>query len=149
LPWLAGWLALTLHPDLDVAKQRVLTANVGRLYRWRGTKKNLEDLLVLVLGGTVRVTELHRPELQIEVHSTIDVDTWVEGSAPHLFHVRLAAPEPDLDDPGALQRYKERQEELARSVIEFEKPAHTDYSLEVVWEAADGRGRSSPATVSG
>ncbi len=124
LPWLAAWAALSLRADLDIRKQRALIANIIRFYHWRGTKKNLEELLALVTGGAATVDDRDRPPFQIEVHSTIEIDTYVEGEVPHLFQVNLVFPQDQ-------QEYRLRYEQLAREVIELEKPAHTDYLLEV------------------
>jgi phage tail-like protein len=58
LPWLASWTAFSLRADLDSDKQRDFIANVISRYRWRGTKKNLEDLLKIFTIGTPRVEDI-------------------------------------------------------------------------------------------
>jgi phage tail-like protein len=125
LPWLASWTALTLRADLDLAVQRNFTSNIIRLYRRRGTKANLEELLELFTRGVATVGET-AAEFQIGVHSTIAVNTNLGGGPPHFFRVtiRLAKGEP---------AQQLRQVAIARELIELEKPAHTDYTLDVVF----------------
>jgi phage tail-like protein len=45
LPWLASWTAFSLRADLSPKKQREFLAKIISLYRRRGTKQNLVDLL--------------------------------------------------------------------------------------------------------
>jgi phage tail-like protein len=124
LPWLAGWTAFTLRADLDVAKQRAFLAQIVQLYRRRGTKQNLQDLLGIFTVGIPTVTETAAAEFQIGVHSTIGQDTYLAGGPPHFFRVVIRLPR-------ATPEAQERQMEIARALIELEKPAHTSYELEV------------------
>src|SRR5207244_1734063 len=45
LPWLAGWAALSLETDWSVVQQRAFLSRVIPLYRRRGTRENLRELL--------------------------------------------------------------------------------------------------------
>jgi phage tail-like protein len=45
LPWLASWTAFSLRADLSPEKQREFLAKIISLYRRRGTKQNLVELL--------------------------------------------------------------------------------------------------------
>lgn len=105
LTWLASWVALSLRADLPVAIQRDFIANVAQRYRLRGTKANLQELLRLFVRGTPEITE--------------------PGEDPHFFRVTIVLPE---ELRGRIQDLA-RQLEIARSIIELEKPAHTDYEL--------------------
>lgn len=122
LPWLAGWTAFSLRADLDVAQQRDFIARIISLYRWRGTKTNLQDLLKIFTLGTPTVVETEAAEFQIGVHSTIGRDTYLSGGPPHYFEVEISLPQ---TTPQQLAR----QIEIARALIELEKPAHTHYKL--------------------
>jgi phage tail-like protein len=109
LPWLAGWVALSLRADLDARKQSEFIKNVVQLYRWRGTRDNLIKLLEIFTGRLSTITE--------------DTDQ------SHLFHVVIYLW--DLvrgKGPDEVQR----QIEIAHALIELEKPAHTFYTLEPV-----------------
>lgn len=124
LPWLASWTAFSLRADLAPAQQRDFIANIIQLYRWRGTKKNLQDLLKIFTIGTPTVAEAQGVEFQIGVHSTIGVDTFLGGSPPHYFKVTVAFAR-------LAPTVLERQETIVRALIDLEKPAHTFYELDV------------------
>ena len=122
LPWLASWTAFSLRADVDVSKQRQFIARIAQLYRWRGTKKNLQDLLAIFTVSVPTVSEQEVSGLQIGVHSTIGVDMHLGGDKPHFFHVKISLPR-------ATPAVQERQMNIARALIDLEKPAHTFYEL--------------------
>lgn len=126
LKWLAGWVALGLRSDLSVLKQRRLIANIAHLYRIRGTRRYLEEVLKLYLEGMPTVTDEDRPGLQVATHSTVGVDTYLGGGASFLFQVKLGLSRRD-------EEFVAKQRRLAREVIEMERPAHTWYELRVVF----------------
>jgi phage tail-like protein len=121
LEWLASWAALTLRADLAESRKRALIARIIPLYRIRGTKRYLEELLKLYLDAQAAIAEPDG-EFRIGVQSTVGVDTYIGGGPPYFFRVTLSSPagqQPDM----------ERQFEFARGVIELAKPAHTAYEL--------------------
>lgn len=124
LPWLASWVALDLRSDLPLARRRALLANIVPLYEVRGTKKYLEELLHLYFDAPVVVDDSELPRFQIEVHSTLGKDTYVDGGPPHFFRVQL--------DASGTEREVEIQTRMAREVIDLAKPAHTIYSLDMI-----------------
>lgn len=124
LPWLAKWTALSLRADLNVTKQGHFLANIIQLYRWRGTKKNLQDLLELFTVGVPDVNEAGAADMQIGVNSTIGKDTYIGGGPQHFFYVNISLPRADPE-------VQLRQREIAKALIELEKPAHTFYELTV------------------
>ncbi len=126
LPWLASWVALSLRADLDVMRQRDFIANIVQLYRRRGTKKNLQDLLAIFTVGTPIVTETATEEFQIGVHSTIGQNTYLRGGPPHFFTVTISLPR-------AAPAVQERQMAIAHALIELGKPAHTFYELKPIF----------------
>jgi phage tail-like protein len=126
LPWLADWAAFTLRNDLDEPMQRQFLANIIQLYKFRGTKKNLQDLLGIFTRGQPTVTETAADEFEIGVHSTVGVDTYVAGGSPHYFIVTVSL----ARDTVAAQQQQER---IARALIDLEKPAHTAYDLHMVF----------------
>lgn len=124
LPWLAGWVALSLRADLDLPTQRDFIAKSAQLYRWRGTKQNLIDLVRIFTGTIPVVDEPEGAMFQIGRHSTVGLDTYIHGGPPHFFKVKITLPK-------AAPEVQERQIFIARALIELEKPAHTFYDLEV------------------
>jgi len=102
LPWLAGWVALSLRADLKEAQQRHFIANAIRLYRRRGTKGSMEELLrIFTDQKTVKVRD---------------------GLKAHRFRVEINLAERDKDLIAG-------QRAIAHALIELEKPAHTFYDL--------------------
>lgn len=105
LPWLAGWVALSLRADWDEKTQRDFIAQIVPLYRLRGTLDGLAQLLGLYTGEPV------------VIYDAFD-------GRPHFFEVQLTLGEADP----VLLRAKQQ---IARAIIDQEKPAHTYYALRV------------------
>jgi phage tail-like protein len=120
LPWLAGWAALSLRADLDEGAQRGFVANIIQLYRRRGTKGNLIDLLGIFTHTVPEIDEDAAPSDGFkEKFPQFKTDT-----APlHFFKVSVWLKDPD-------PKTEQRQRAIAQSLIEMEKPAHTFYELE-------------------
>ncbi len=124
LPWLAGWVALTLREDWKEEEKRRFIGRIVPLYQQRGTRFGLEELLRTYTGlpgENVRVYELTQP-LQVGVTSTVGVDTAIGSGPPHYFVVKMSLPVSTAID-------RSRQEQIARAIIEQEKPAHIYYDL--------------------
>ena len=125
LPWLAKWAALTLRAELNSVKRRRLLSQIIRLYRIRGTRRYLEQLLTLCLDASCAVIDTELPAFQVETYSTVGIDTRIGGGPPHYFQVKMSAPNLNADEAGA-------QADLAINIIELAKPAHTFYELEMM-----------------
>ncbi|MEW5930145.1 MAG: phage tail protein [Gemmatimonadota bacterium] len=126
LEWLGGWVALSFRADLEEARRREFIRRAVTLYRRRGTRRGLEEILEVHTGlppADVEVNEL-TSSFQLGVSSRIGADTLFAGGAPHFFRVRLRAP---TADPADVRRLRE----VATAVIEAEKPAHTRYVLDL------------------
>ncbi len=123
LPWLAGWLALTLREDWDEKRQRNLIARASELYRLRGTRRGVEEFLKIYTVLGVQIDELNIP-FQIGVHSTVGVDTYLSGGAPFFFRVHVLLPTANPEEI-------KKQREMAQAIIELQKPAHTYFTLTV------------------
>ena len=104
LPWLAGWVGLTLRADWDTATRRRFIREIVPLYRLRGTKDGLGRMLSLYTGQPVEIDDDH--------------------AVPHFFTVALTLPQADPEQVRRIQ-------EIARAIVDQEKPAHTFYALEV------------------
>jgi phage tail-like protein len=125
LSWLGSWAALSFQPELSYAKRRKLLSQIISLYQIRGTRRYLEQILAICLNAIPSVIDAAMPMLQVGVHSTVSVDTYLSGGPPHFFKVRLLAPKLKASEIEAEVR-------LATSIIELGKPAHTLYELDVV-----------------
>lgn len=114
LPWLAGWVGLSLRADWDTDTKRGLIREIVPLYRQRGT-----------LAGLRRMLEIYLRPLDDEV-TRDDVVVLDDFATPaHYFQVRLTLKDADA---GRLRRVQE----TARAIIDREKPAHTFYALKIV-----------------
>ncbi len=107
LTWLAGWVALGLRADWSAGQQREFLAQIVRLYRRRGTKDNLAELLRIYTRTLPVITE--------------GDDVPAGLSAPHHFHVTIHV----VPDKSEITR----MEQIARALIDLQKPAHTTYTL--------------------
>lgn len=132
LPWLASWVAFSLREDWNEEERRNYLAEIVSLYRWRGTKDNLIRLLEiytgLVEGGCIlRVNDFtgQADTTLLVGRSYIGQDSQIGGNVPHHFNVTIYMPE----------SYKPedvwRQRDIASSLIELQKPAHTTYTLDI------------------
>jgi phage tail-like protein len=114
LPWLAGWVGLSLRADWDTDTTRSFIAEIVPLYRRRGTVAGLQRMLEIYLrplGDTVTRDD-------VVIH-----DSFTEPA--HFFQVQLTLADADPTRLRATQ-------EIARAIIDQEKPAHTFYALRVV-----------------
>ena len=105
LPWLAGWVALSLRADWDAETRRRFIEQIVPLYRLRGTPAGLRTLL-----------ELYTRE-KVAVYDDFD-------DPAHFFQVQITLSDANPD------RLREKQQ-IARAIIDQEKPAHTFYALKV------------------
>jgi phage tail-like protein len=105
LPWLASWVALSLRADWDVATRRDFIAQIVPLYRLRGTPEGVRRMLRLYTGRDVLVDDRF-------------------DTPAHFFQVQLSLARADPD----LIR---RTQQIARAIIDQEKPAHTFYALQI------------------
>ena len=112
LPWLAGWVGLSLREDWDDTTRRKFLREIVALYKLRGTKTGLQRMLEIYLGESVPVAIYDSQE-----------DFGFEPPV-HFFQVQITIHERDA---ALLQR----KQQIATAIIEQEKPAHTFYALRV------------------
>jgi phage tail-like protein len=128
LDWLATWVGLRFRADLGEPAQREqlereLIAKAVPLYRLRGTREGLRQLLETYTRLGVTIEEFVAP-FQLGVRSRLGVDTLLGGAAPQFFRVTVRFP---ASDP----RGRARLQQLAVAVIDAEKPAHAHYELRI------------------
>ncbi|MGK7925562.1 MAG: phage tail protein [Spirulina sp.] len=111
LPWLADWVALSLRDDWDVEVKRAFIQNIVGLYRKRGTKEGLQEILSIYLENSGFGKK-------VEVFDNFT-------HFPNYFQVRLTLNDRDPD------KYW-RQAKIAKAIIDREKPAQTFYSLRIL-----------------
>lgn len=113
LPWLAGWVALSLRDDWEEQVKRDFIQQIIPLYQKRGTKEALIMMLKIYL------------QRQVTTSTREYVEIFEFAHIPHYFQVQLLVDTQDLDEYN-------RKEAIARAIIEQEKPAHTIYSLRIL-----------------
>lgn len=111
LPWLAGWVALSVRDDWKVEVKREFIQQIVKLYRLRGTKAGLTQVLQLYLtnsgfGDNVKIFDRF-------------------DNFPNYFQVQLTLNDRDPE------KYW-RQVKIAKAIIDQEKPAHTFYALKIL-----------------
>ena len=100
LPWLARWVGLSLWEDWDVDERRRFIREIVPLYRWRGTKFGMKEVLRIYAGveeDAVRIHEFDEPV--------------------HYFEVMITG------------RDMDKRRDILIRIIDQEKPAHTYYTL--------------------
>jgi phage tail-like protein len=123
MPWLAQWVAFTPYRYFSADELRRIVAGIVPLYGRRGTREYMEKLLALCFGEIGEMSIDENPMHGFVIgRSHVGVDTVLAVQEPFRFrvelrvHARVALPTHDL-------------EERVRAVVEFARPAHTDYEL--------------------
>jgi phage tail-like protein len=111
LPWLAGWVALSLRDDWNEESQRAFIREIVPLYKLRGTKRGLEAILQIYLRNAG-----FSEEVQI-------FDQF--NDLPNYFQVELRLSQLNPDEYW-------RKARIAKAIIDQEKPAHTFYALRIL-----------------
>ena len=123
LPWLAQWAALTLYHGTPESRSRRLIAEMIPLYRKRGTREYVEEVLQLYTGAEAVVEEEDLPGMEVGFRSTVGRDTRL-GEDPFRFRVQVSF---YSIPPSREERL--RLIALVHSVVGLAKPAHTHYQL--------------------
>jgi len=131
LHWLAAWLSFTPHVLFSAASLRRIVAGIVPLYGLRGTKDYLVRLLELCFGHeVVHVYVDDRPRVGFTIgESRLGIDTRLAFSRPFCFKVAIEI-RGSIVDPAAIHEIEALRQRL-HCVIDFAKPAHTTYELEL------------------
>ena len=130
LHWLAAWVAFTPHALFTPAQLRKIVAGIVPLYGYRGTRAYLEKILRLCFEG-VRAVEIdEQPSSGFRVgQARMGVDSFLTGDRPFWFRIELDLDAPD--DRGREQAdSRTALEQRIRAIVDFAKPAHTEYDVE-------------------
>jgi phage tail-like protein len=132
LPWLASWLDLTLDESWPLERRRELVRAAVGLYRWRGTRRGLQEYLRVYTGGHARIEE-DFPGIPLAGQARLGWNTVLgQGGGQYTFDVIL-----EVDDPASVDVEK------LKAIIDAEKPAHTAYTLQVAARGTAGPGPSA------
>jgi phage tail-like protein len=135
LPWLATWVAFTPHALFSPEQLRVIISGIAPLYSKRGTRDYLEQLLKLCFP------EIHGVEIDdnpipgfIIGQAKVGEDTLFGDERPFWFRVAIDVRGLDTGSAATAHAHefnKHEFERRVRAIIDFAKPAHTDYELRV------------------
>ncbi len=137
LPWLASWADLVLDDRWSERKQRRLLQSIVSLYRKRGTRSGLEEMLEIYTGVQPQVLEHRANNLILGPMAQLGPSIALgSGNVPHTFTVTLRLPpitstEAQPLSQAEIDRYESERRRVIESIIESEKPAHTRYKLEI------------------
>lgn len=121
LPWLSTWVALVMDENWPELKRRRLIKEAVELYRWRGTRRGLARYLEIYTGIAPQINDQPFMGMRLGPNALLGRDTKLGDVGYHTFVVTLVTP------PG-----KTVNEQIARDIIEAEKPAHAAYELRIV-----------------
>jgi phage tail-like protein len=119
LPWLASWVGIELDENWPLARRRDLVYGAVTLYRWRGTRRGLREHLRLYTGRTPLIVE-NFDGLRLEQDGALSENASL--GEPHQNWLKITV---------LANRPTELEERVVRQIIEFQKPAHVGYSLEI------------------
>lgn len=144
LPWLASWVGFDLDRSLPVHQQRELVRRAIRLYRTRGTRIGIEEMVAVLTSAPARVRERVRPSPMVLGRSRL------AGGAHPVQRYRNREPAPSylvapqdhadtdffvllLEAREAFQeRFGERASGVLRRIIDVvsaERPCHIAFTL--------------------
>lgn len=121
LPWLATWVALVMDENWPELKRRRLIKEAVSLYRWRGTRRGLSRYLEIYTGVKPLINDQPFIGMRLGPNTLLGRDTKLGDVGYHTFVVTLAT-----------TQGKTIIEQIARDIIEAEKPAHAAYELRIV-----------------
>jgi len=134
LPWLSQWVALSLRTDITYGEnknparenqlRRNFIAELADIYRHRGTRLSMQRLL----GVFTARREIKDGKLVVTPREVL-INDQLDGQ-PHYFVIQLNLE--DVKGGSSTEDFK-RVSELARSVIDLERPAHTRYLLQPIF----------------
>jgi phage tail-like protein len=121
LRWLASWLALAVDKSWDEERLRALVKRAPDLFKKRGTRAGLEELIELFTGERPLIFEHFQSECATDAELKALLAR-LYGTDPYCFCVLLK--------PFPLKSDEQRQ--AVRRILDREKPAHTCAGLQVL-----------------
>ena len=125
LNWLASWVALTLDIDWPTIKKRKMIKAASEMYKYRGTRRALIEVLEIFLGKRPRIEENAWPYngFRIGVSSTVAEDTIILPpiKLDHTFMVHIPVGPDEITEEMVVK---------VHNIIKLEKPAHATYFLQ-------------------
>lgn len=144
LPWISSWVGFDLDEGLSLNEQRELVRRSIRLYRTRGTRAGVEEMVKVLTRTNVRIEERRKPRPTVlgamHLAGGRNIEERYERAEPGGFFI--AKPDRDPTTFFALvlehrEAFKERHGERATGklrriaqIVTHEKPAHITFTIE-------------------
>lgn len=122
LKWLAGWLDIAVDESWEEETLRQLIIKAPELYRKRGTRQGIEEILAIYAGERPFIVEHFQYKYLQEDIAVKDLMTRLYGQDPYCFHVLLKHEQV----PNAARH------EGIQKILDEEKPAFTEARLVVL-----------------
>jgi phage tail-like protein len=141
LAWLATWVAFTPHALFPPEQLRTIISGIAPLYSKRGTRDYLEQLLKLCFPEIREVEIDDNPVPGFVIgEAKVGEDTLFGDERPFWFRVDIGAYQRGTvsEAPAGQHTFDEHEfEQRVRTIVDFAKPAHTDYELHVYFSVPD------------
>ena len=143
LPWLGEWIGVTLDENLPEQSQRRLLSTAINLYRQRGTRRAMEEILRLYTGGEVKIIEHRASNLVLGSTSRLGPSNALgKENRPHTFTVflkvsrRVQAGLAGIPETAAGANQTGSNTEIIfrrkiEELINSQRPAHTAFQLKI------------------
>lgn len=133
LHWLADRMDLEIDEEWDEDVQRRMMRNAVRLFRKRGTRDGLQELLEVYTGGEATIVERRAENFKIGKETRLGSAVALgAANQPHTFSVLLKAPPVRTQRPEQAQQLRDLRRQRVARLIDTERPAHVRYTLEIV-----------------
>jgi phage tail-like protein len=137
LAWLAGWVAFSPHHLFAEAQLRRIVAGIVPMYGRRGTRRYVEDLVRLCFDEVRTVVIDENPGAGFELgRARVGGDSSLTLERPFCFRVFVEVGEGGRQ-PGEPPESRASLEHRLRALIDFAKPAHTEYELDLSFGDGD------------
>jgi len=144
LPWIASWVTFELNESLPLHQQRELVGRSIRLYRTRGTRAGVEEMIRVLTSAGVRIVERARPRPCVVGAMTLaggrdPVERYHRNEPPGHYLLRPGRAKTSfftlrLEDQDAFRRrFGERAPAVLRRIAQIvtnEKPAQVTFTIE-------------------
>ncbi len=119
--WMGSWFSVSERMNLSADKMRIFLQNALRLYRWRGTRVGLENLISIVVGIDIEIYENTFPIKEYMIDETLEADGIITDAFEReqnffAVHIPLYSYELSVDEKSAIYE-----------LIKQEKPVNTRF----------------------
>jgi phage tail-like protein len=146
LPWLASWLEFELDDRIPVTRRRIFLRRAVDLFRWRGTRRGIQEMIRTLTGLDVSIVERRGPQPMELGNCALSrpSKSLEEAALPYVTHARehlLVSPRFSREEyftivlpqrRTLLFRHRDRLRELLEQVVrvvEQERPAHLHFVI--------------------